>query len=485
MKFLTANEVARLIQHGELTSAEATEFHLSRIKTLNPSLNAFVYENSTATRAAARNRDLAQINNEPLGLLHGVPISIKECFLWANTPTTLNFPPKRAYQANETSILVKRLLDAGAVILGKTNVPTLLADAQTFGPLYPTANNPFNLDYTPGGSTGGGAAAVAAGLSCFELGSDIGGSIRNPASFCGLFGLKPTENGYASDGHVPPYPEKNIGISVMNHTGPLARSVADLQLAYNVLYQADWQRLRYLPIDTQPSVINPSAEKPLTGCTIGYFDTLMGLQAGSDVQRAMVAMRNKVEAAGAKTVRITIDNDLAERMIKVWATLFGFMLGLNLAWPVRKIFHWKFNPALKASRLPASEELKRGLSLDAQAFSSALAAREQLIAEVNELFSQCDSVLSPTALGPAFPHNHKHHKIMLDGEAIPYLDYCFPFVAFYNLTGHPVLTVPAGLNANGLPVGLSLSAPHHHEQHLFALGAVLEQLGYRFQAPEL
>lgn len=483
MKFLTAKNTASLIQKGDLTSTEITEFHLARSRELNPVLNAFVYQNDTAALALARARDIAKEDAEHLGPLHGVPISIKECFLWKNTPTTLNFPPKRNYTANDTSILVTRLLDAGAVILGKTNVPTLLTDAQTFGPLYPTANNPFNLHYTPGGSTGGGAAAVAAGLSTLELGSDIGGSIRNPSSFCGLFGLKPTENGYASDGHVPPYPEDNIGISVMNHTGPLARSVGDLEIAYKVLYQADWQRQRYLPVVTNGTAINQDKPEPLAGFKVGYFDTLFGLQAGQDVQDAMGKMLRTLEAAGANTVKIKIDNHLAERIIKVWTKLIGFMMGLSLSWPVRKVFYWKFSPALRASRLPVSDELKTGLSLNFKAFSHALAEREALIAEVNQLFSGFDTVLSPTALGPAFSHNHKHQSILLDGEKIPYLDYCFPFVALYNLTGHPVLTVPAGLNGNGLPIGLSFSAPHHHEAQLFSLGSLLEELGYQFVAP--
>ncbi|WP_157957853.1 amidase [Aliidiomarina celeris] len=485
MHYLSATAQAEAIRTGSISSEELVHAQLARIYNVNAKLNAFIYNDRERTLKLALRADMASAEEKAARPLNGVPISIKECFLWQDTPSTVNFPLYKNYVAKETSVLVDRLLNAGAVILGKTNVPTLLADSQTFGPLYPTANNPFDLSRTPGGSTGGGAAAVAAGLSALELGSDIGGSIRNPSHYCGLFGLKPTENGYASDGHVPPYPEQNVGVSVMNHTGPLARSAADLELAYSVLYQPDWQRKRYLPINTAPDAsIDAQSSLPLKGFKIGYFDTLYGLQAGNDVRKAMSTLSSTLQAQGAEVTRIRIDTQLAERMLKLWGLLFGFMMGQNLSWPLRKLFYLKFTPALKASRLPAAGELKTGLSLNFKAFSAALREREELIAEVNRSFAGLNAVISPTSLGPAFSHNPKHKGIVLDGETIPYIDYCFPFVAFYNLTGHPVLTLPTGLNGEGLPIGLSLSAPHHHESALLALGKHLEASGYAFTPPE-
>jgi len=484
MSFLSASEIAVRIREGELTSSDITSTYLARIGEHNPKLNAYVFQRPEETLARAKQCD-QRVGDESIGALHGVPISIKECYLWQGTPTTLNYPLKKNYVGQQTSQLVQRLLDAGAVILGKTNVPTLLADSQTFGPLYPTANNPYDLAKTPGGSTGGGAAAVAAGLTTFELGSDIGGSIRNPSHYCGLFGFKPTENGHASDGHVPPYPEDKIGVSVMNHTGPLARTMADIQLAHDVLYTPDYQRLHYLSSDGR--ILRPlnNTNKPLQGLKIATYDTLYGLQAGSDVRHGMSKMVEKLKSLGAEVQSIQIDKQLSERMIKTWTKLLGFMMGQNLPWLVRKLFYFKFSPALKASSLPASAELKQGLSLAFKHFSHALAEREELIAEVNKIFAPFDFVLSPTSMGPAFAHNHKHKSIQLDGEQVPYLDYCFPFVAFYNLTGHPVLTVPTGLNKDGLPIGLSLSAPHFQDQALLNLGKVLESNGYTFTPPEL
>lgn len=166
MHDLTIVRIQRALRDGDTSCRELVDTLQARIDALNPRLNAYIYQDTEANRRLADLRD--QMSPDTWGPLHGIPISIKECFLWEQTPTTLNFPLFKNYTAKETSRLVKRLLDAGAIPLGKTNVPILLADSQTFGPLYPTANNPYDLDRTPGGSTGGGAAAVAAGLSIFE-----------------------------------------------------------------------------------------------------------------------------------------------------------------------------------------------------------------------------------------------------------------------------------------------------------------------------
>ena len=271
----------------------------------------------------------------------------------------------------------------------------------------------------------------------------------------------------------------------MNHTGPLARSMADVRLATQVLFAPDWDRLHYLSTQGRNTASFKQGNTPLKGQKIAYFDTLHGLQAGSDVRASMHRMVNSLESLGAEVKPIQIDKQLSARMLKTWATLFGFMMGQNLPWPVRKVFYWKFRPALKASSLPAQAELKQGLSLEFKHFTRALAERETLISEVNRLFAPYDFVLSPTSMGPAFEHNHKHAAIALDGEKLPYLDYCFPFVAFYNLTGHPVLTIPSGLNGNGLPIGLSLSAPHFRDDALLNLGDAIESAGYTFTPPDL
>lgn len=455
---------------------ESIKQRFERIAKLNPKLNAFVelfYEQALKTAKQCDQSDTK-------GPLHGVPISIKECYQLAGTATTINYTPLRNYRAETTSPLVQRLIDAGAVIVGKTNVPTLLADAQTFGPLYPTANNPYDLTRTPGGSTGGGAAALAAGLVDIELGSDIGGSIRNPAHFCGLYSIKPTENGHAHDGHIPPLPDHDVGLHFMNSTGPLARSATQLKTAYDVLYQPDWQRRFYLPI-ARPQVTPDS----LAGYRFGYIDSFLGLGPGQDVTRALEKTIGDLREKGASVEKITLDPHLARKLLTLWVELFGFVMGQTLSWPVRKLIYWQYSKLLKRSSLPATKALKSGLSLNLKRLSAALKERDEVIAEINRLYAQVDVVISPTSLGPAFPHNHKHESILLDGEAVPYVDYCFPFVMLYNLTGQPVLNVPTGLTESGLPVGLSFAAAHHQEPTLLHLAQLLEAEGYQPVPPKL
>ncbi|RUO37824.1 hypothetical protein CWE15_11080 [Aliidiomarina taiwanensis] len=489
MHRLTASQVAESILHGDTSSTEVTNHYLNRISKYNNHLHAYVFidKEGALSKAKECDRILADykkkgLSTAELGPLFGVPISIKESFAWVGTATTLNYPPMKNFIATNTSVLVQRLLDAGAIILGKTNVPTLLADIQTAGPLYPTSNNPYDMSRTPGGSTGGGAAALAAGLSTLELGSDIGGSIRNPSNFCGLFGLKPTENGTTSDGHFPPLPKsvsgRTPGISVLNNTGPLARSVADLERAYHVLYQPDWQQLQYMPVQRKHC-----SSPNLGDYSFAYFDGLHGMQAGREARYGLEKMVQRIAGQGAKVEKIELPKPLTERMFKLWARLFGFMMGQNLSWPMRKLFYLSFRKALSQSQLPAKEDLKKGLSLNYHVFSEAMAERQQLIAEINALLAPYDAILSPTSMGPAFPHNPKHAPIPLDGEHMPYIDYCLPFVVLYNLTGHPVLTVPSGLSENGLPIGVSIAAPHHAEASLFAIGKQLESLGYAFTPP--
>ncbi len=467
MHYLSASDIAAAIARHELTSVAATEHYLARIERFNPQFNAYVQVYAEQALQQAQARDQQQQQRGPL---HGVPISIKECYLLAGTGTSLNYPPLKNYRGQTTSPLVQRLIDAGAVILGKTNVPQLLADSQTFGPLYPTANNPFDPRRTPGGSTGGGAAALAAGLTSLELGSDIGGSIRNPSSYCGLFGLKPTENGHAHDGHVPPLPEQRLGMSVMNCTGPLARSADDLALAYQVLYQP-----------TAPTQPLPT----LKGLRVGLLSSFHGLLPGQAVQHGLARMQQLLENAGALVAPVNIDQHLAQRIMANWAELFGFSIAQNLSWPIRQVFYWKFRPALRDSSLQVIAPLKRGLSLNFKHYTRALYERAELINEIQHCYQPHDVVMSATALGPAFEHNHQHRRIQLDGTAVPYMDYCFPYVALYNLTGQPVLTVPSGLSDSGLPVGISFAGRHHDEALLLQLAQLLSEHGVQFTAPEL
>src|SRR5215475_11479256 len=230
--FQTATRLARDIRSGKLGSLEATEAHLQRIARLNGPINALVVVDRERAVKAAKAADRARgKKGAKLGPLHGVPITIKEAFDVAGLHTTSSHPPLKDNVATSDASLVARLRAAGAIILGKTNVPELCADFQTDSPLFGPSLNPWDTRRSAGGSTGGGGAGVAARLSPLELGSDIGGSVRNPAHYNGIFTLKPSEWRVPARGHVPGLPGKTRTMHWMNTYGPLARSVEDLDIA--------------------------------------------------------------------------------------------------------------------------------------------------------------------------------------------------------------------------------------------------------------
>src|SRR5262245_41676711 len=254
--FETATRLARAIRNGRLSSEDATQAHLERIDRLNGPVNALVVVDRDGALKGARAADRARAKKKPLGPLHGVPITIKEAFDVAGLHTTSSHPPLKDNVAAGDASLVARLRAAGAVILGKTNVPELCADFQTDSPLFGTSKNAWDDRRTAGGSTGGGAVAVAARLSPLELGSDIGGSVRNPAHYNGILSLKPTEWRVPSRGHVPDLPGKTRVVRYMGVFGPLARSVDDLELALRIVAGPDGYEAEAppVPIGATPSL---------------------------------------------------------------------------------------------------------------------------------------------------------------------------------------------------------------------------------------
>lgn len=462
------------------TIKDTVESVYARVDLLNPRFNAVIqdFRDSARERALYLSGNAEKYSSSPL---YGVPVTIKESFTYKSSPTTLNFAPLKNYHPEQSSILAQRLENAGAIIIGKTNIPTMLSDCQSFGPLYPTACNPYDTDRTPGGSTGGGAASLAAEFAYAEIGSDIGGSIRNPANFCGLFGLKPTTNGHVHDGHIPPMPNKGNGFTALNSTGPLARNMRDLKAIYNVCYQPLVQYQQYMPVKTDTAHHNN-----LGAYKVAYFDSVKNISCSRATQEGLHRIVTSLEKTGASVTKIKLDEQLVERILACWVKIFGFVCGQDFPWAIRKIMQFKFGHDLKRSSINAKKELGEGLSMDFSEYSKAILAQKECIAEFYKLFDDYDFILSPTSVGPAFEHNHKHKDIELEGKTYSYTDYCFAFVMPYNLLGLPVLCVPAGLDEKlKLPIGISVAAPHHSEEQLLHFGELLERAGFGFVPPPI
>jgi len=475
--FVSAAEHAKAIRERRVTSRELAELYIARIALHNPALHAIVIgnERDALATAAARDADLARGNVS--GPLHGVPVTVKEAFNIAGFKTTVNFEQLKDNVASTDAYVVTRLKQAGAAILGKTNIPTMLSDWQSFGPLYPTANNPYDLARTPGGSTGGGAAAVAAGLTSLEIGSDIGGSIRVPAHFCGVFGLKPTENAMMhGEGHVPPAPTDRGGFVAMASMGPLARTMADIELAWSIINEPTWNYFLHLPA-------KPVAKRALAEYRVAWFDDVGSVPCGEDTRRVLGTFVRLLQGAGVMVEKRPFDQRWLDEAFDVWGILFGAIMGQDAPWIVRKILGYQLGKMASGTRLGLLRALKTGLALGFKDFSVALKRRVALVRELQRQFEAYDFIVSPVAAGPAFPHNQKHGPIAIDGGTMAYLDYTGPFVAIYNACGNPVLVVPAGKSASGLPIGLQIAAPHYGEHELIQFGKWIEQLGVTFAPP--
>src|SRR4051794_5186167 len=248
LNFASATTLAAAVRERHVSAAEVLQAHLVQIERHNPALNAIVTLDIDGARERARAADAALARGELWGPLHGVPVTLKDCHTTAGLRTTAGYPPLSDYIPTEDGTVAARLRRAGAMIIGKTNVPTLAMDPQTDNPIFGRTNNPWNLERTPGGSSGGAAAALAAGMTPLEVGSDIGGSIRNPSHFCGVCGLKPTDNRVPVTGHIPGLPDVPRWTRVLNVVGPMARTVEDLQLAFQILAGPDGHDTEVPPV---------------------------------------------------------------------------------------------------------------------------------------------------------------------------------------------------------------------------------------------
>ncbi|MEW6497248.1 MAG: amidase [Cyanobacteriota bacterium] len=296
--FLPAHELAQGIRDRNFSAVEVLDSHLSQIVKYNSSLNAIVTLDEERARERAKEADEALARGENWGALHGVPITIKDYLATARLRTTSSYPAFANDIPTEDATVVARLRAAGAIILGKTNMPMLTQGFQTDSPLFGRTNNPWNLGYTPGGSSGGGAAAVAAGLSPLDLGGDIGGSIRIPAHMCGIFGLKPTEYRVSNAGVVGRKAGSLTSVRHLRVLGPLARSITDLQLCLSLIEGADnrdWL--------VQSAPMEMSGEFSLSHYRFAWTDDFGGVPVTADTRMTLEKLTRELEALGCRVER--------------------------------------------------------------------------------------------------------------------------------------------------------------------------------------
>lgn len=465
--FTTAAGLGRAIRNGRLSSAEATEAHLQRIARINGPLNAMVVVDGDRAMKTARAADRARARKiSGLGPLHGVPITIKEAFDVAGLATTSSHPALKDNIAATDASIVARLRAAGAVILGKTNVPELCMDFQTESPLFGTTSNAWDARRTAGGSTGGGAVAVAARLSPLEFGSDIGGSVRNPAHFNGIFSLKPSEWRVPGRGHVPDLPGQTRTVRYMGVFGPLARSVEDLDMALRVIAGPDGNEAEAAPV---PLGATPRFRP--ADLRIAVLDSNPMLRVSTDTAAVIEATARLLGKAGAKVKR-------AEPAALDWRQGWDDWSDL-LQYEVRAL-----QPLAERERLfgrtgaadPSVRSAARAARLDMAAFFAVLDRRDRVIQQCEAFLDDYDAWLMPVMPDVAFIRQKASEPLRIDGVDHPYFFAGTSYNFLANLTGQPSIVVPCGFSRDGLPIGLQLTGKRWGEAKLLGIAKMLEKL---------
>jgi len=465
--FETATRLARAIRNGRLSSVEATSAHLERIARMNGPINALVVVDREGAMKAARAADRARTaKKKPLGPLHGVPITVKEAFDVAGLRTTSSHPPLKDNVAKEDASLVARLRAAGAVILGKTNVPELCADFQTDSPIFGTTRNAWDARRTAGGSTGGGAVAVAARLSPLELGSDIGGSVRNPAHYNGIFSLKPTEWRVPGRGHVPDIPGLTRTVRYMGTFGPLARSVDDLDLALRIIAGPDGREAEAAPVP-----LGPTPKLTAKGLRIAVLAANPLVPVSADTAAVVQATAKLLSKAGAK-VKCAEPAGLDWRQAwDDWADLFQYLVRALQPLSERQRFFDRVD-----SPDPTARSVARTAPLDLAQFFAVLDRRDQAMRRCEAFLDDYDAWLMPVMPDAAFIRQKQTDPLVIDGVGHPYFFAGTAYNFLANLTGQPSVVLPCGFSREGLPIGLQLTGKRWGDARLLGVAKALETL---------
>ena len=446
--FDTATAAAEAIRTKQISASEVLDLTFQRIDRHNPKLNAVIWQNRDAALARAKDADRALASGQAWGPLHGVPITIKEAFAYRGSANAWGMAPLKDAISPRTAVAVERIEAAGAIVVGKTNVPVMLADWQTNNPIHGVSNNPWDVTRTPGGSTGGGAAAVAAGMGDLTLGSDLAGSIRIPAHFCGVYGHKPSLNLVSMSGFQPGPWDGSPGYPMdLAVVGPLARSARDLALALRVLGGPDagdaaawtWK---------MPAPRHTRLEDFRIGCV---FDDPMA-PVTADVAAVYERTMTELERAGSKVTR-------------------GWPAGLDTSAQL-KTFTFLLTAMVNAENVV--DPHIRWL----QASQHRLAVR----ALWQTYFESHDVLLLPTTIAAAFPHDHTEpigkRTIDTPEGKRPYLQQVPFWITFASLAGIPATVAPVGLTRDGLPVGIQILAPMWEDATSIEFAALLaERIG--------
>ncbi|HET7550830.1 MAG TPA: amidase [Gemmatimonadaceae bacterium] len=449
--FASATELAAAIRSRDLSAVEVLDAHLERISERNPSLNAIITMDAEAARDRARAADAALARGESWGPLHGVPFTLKDAHSTAGMRTTAGCEALEENIPSEDGTVAVRLKNAGGILIGKTNVPPLLDDWQSCNPIFGRTSNPWDVTRTPGGSSGGAAAAVASGMSAFDIGTDLSGSLRVPAHFCGVYGLKPTEHSVSSYG-LRRHPGKEHTVRVMAGIGPIARSVDDLALIHRIIAGPDGR-----DSDVPPVPVEEMPVIALRDVRVAVAPNVPSFPLAGVIRDAVIALAKTLGPLCAVVDEPALPPLDYTAEGKSAADLISMMVG---------VYHPKDgDPAATLGQ-----------------YMEALRNRDETIAVWERFFDRWDVLLCPAAMISAFPHCPKDTKLDVDGEEVQY-SLIGAHTTLFNYTGQPAAVLPCAHDGNGLPIGAQLVAKRWTESRLLSIARAIAQVTGGFRRP--
>jgi amidase len=439
--FAPAHELAEAIQRREVSSVEVVDAYLAQITRHNPQLNAVVTLDEEGARGKAEEADTALARGEVWGPLHGVPVTLEDCHATAGIRSTWGgYSSLADFVPTEDSVVTGRLKAAGAILLGKTNGPLIWGRDSMFG----RTNNPWDVDRTPGASSGGPAAAVAAGLTAFDIGLDTTGSILYPSHCCGIFGMRPTEHRVSLRGAFFIDPIQKFHI--MSVVGPMARSVEDLRLALRVIAGPD-DRDPFVP----PVPWREAPAPPMRDLRVAWTPTLPGVPIIAEARAAVEGLAEELSRQGARVQRCLPEVDFAEQ----------YRFADQTFWLIAGTF----------------DETEQGASLEA--YLTALHRREELALVWDRFFCEWDVLLCPVDPGVAPPHGE---AVVVDGEPVADTQAAVP-AASSPVSGCPTVVIPLVWTRERLPVGVQVMGQRWEDERLLAIAQLLSELTPGFQRP--
>lgn len=471
--FLPAWRLAELTRKREIGCLELLDHYIGRVERLDSRINAVVVRDFARARARARTLDAQTDRAAPF---FGVPMTVKESFDIKGHPTTWGYEERREHRAEEDALAVERIEAAGAVVFGKTNVPVGLADWQSYNPVYGATSNPWNVAHTPGGSSGGGAAVVAAGLSGLEIGTDIGGSVRVPAHFCGIFGHKPSWGLCSVRGHSLTSAAAMTDISVL---GPLARSARDLRLALDALAGHD-------PRESGATMnLPPPRAQTMRDLRVAVWTDQPGEATSRETTAAIETLAAELERAGATVDRSVRPDFDAREAYHLYLTLLDAALSARA--PEDVLARKRERKAgQKRDANTADDVIDRAVDLSHREWLQLNERRHQVRRAWAAFFRDWHVLLCPTLGVPALPHMQegatRQRTYTVDGRTIAYNDLLFwpGITCGYHL---PASVAPIGISGDGLPIGVQIVGNLHDDHTTIRVAELMEEAGHAFVAP--